>query len=1203
MPKNSKSGRGKVSLLLCVVAFLTASVILALGIFSNTSRTKDLFGLGSDENPHRGRILLSVLKNWKLPGNASRQRTDELWGRLLEKVKKAVGHLGTSSTTTTIPTTSRSIRASKASRTSRSVATSTTAAAEYTSESDRFGDGETESVDHGRSEDYTTSGVANKSERLRRTPIANGRGISVTTPEDEIKAFFDHDDGIASNSSLRGITSDSDEAASSFKNSPEPTVAPGTDLAIASDENRTHQGTFQTDYSSPLRESHTSTTRSKKTRGLENNADEEVGEKPSLEARGRGGTRRSGSLENSSSGVTVGGSGVQGRKQVLVAAGTSYGRDDLNPREALDLVKAHVETGSAIFRDGVDWIEERIPAPSASEVVRESSNLSAAETGFPVELPRKGIASKGQRLFASGAGFSFSDGKERSPDIGPDSSAEVVQSNRNSTVQVLDIKANTRRSERLRGIDSFLFPGKKSGKAVSRTGISDRQALESFPTTTTEDEDEMTPRTKTADYEGNTKNVNGSLADARRSGYSETGSLPNIVHTNASDASVGSLSAESSSPVSNDELRSLARDSVSHPFLSTAGEMDTDAQPPHSQTYAPEVTADDVTGEAVDVSPGKIFVSEILARTKAASTDQATELGSSVASDSKGIRSESGGNSAKIATELNEGPLLELSATNSEPPVAWSPAVRTKGVRRYRMTDTADAGTEPFQEVAQTEDVTTLAANKEFSTAVPTPHSQRDNLDSSTTAATGFREAELFDLSRELDRIAHEFVDFLESKEKSYQGSSNGGQASTSAGPGKPLHADKDVETVSDSDGVPATSTAVVVKDLAVATTVQEYGGDSTSGDAGREEEESSKDLDEETRPNAEQTTSGLVTDVRTRSEGGQIYCSVGSAYTGPLPPALCSYFLVYSAVEYNSNRKSFQVAPKGSWRALVSKASRTRMGPRVLLVLSAGQVQNLVADFPVPAVFATKAKFFLEARGLWGLAFDLSLATDYDARSHAMLFRETKGSLPGYHFVGLMDFFAASGLLRANLAELVGSVHKVFLRHDPQRVYTIGTSVPNPFASPNRRSYSVENAMRLAESLRLVSPDHNQVCLSVSLAVYKFNIYTLDANYSSPGVGSLAFSVDTGFSYSELCKNYKGLHTHFDEASLSTYVHKGNAWLGFDDDTSMEIKIDKLSRGHRVGCLLADHIDLDDFKNVCKKGDFPRLRLLKRTFLSRERR
>ncbi|XP_075743791.1 uncharacterized protein LOC142802701 [Rhipicephalus microplus] len=212
---------------------------------------------------------------------------------------------------------------------------------------------------------------------------------------------------------------------------------------------------------------------------------------------------------------------------------------------------------------------------------------------------------------------------------------------------------------------------------------------------------------------------------------------------------------------------------------------------------------------------------------------------------------------------------------------------------------------------------------------------------------------------------------------------------------------------------------------------------------------------------------------------------------------------------------------------------------------------------------------------------------------------------MPDHHFVGLIDFIVATGLLRANLAELAGSMHKVFLRNDPRHVHTIGTSVTNPFKSANRKSYSMENAMRLADSLRLVYPDCHRVCLSVSLAVYKFNVFNLDDANSSltPGVGSLATRVNTEFSYSELCEELRDPHRHFHEATLSTHVHMGKTWLGFDDDTLIEIKIDKLSRKHRLGCLLADSVGLDDFRNVCQKGDFPRLRLLKRAVLSRERR
>ncbi|KAL3244217.1 hypothetical protein MRX96_018844 [Rhipicephalus microplus] len=194
--------------------------------------------------------------------------------------------------------------------------------------------------------------------------------------------------------------------------------------------------------------------------------------------------------------------------------------------------------------------------------------------------------------------------------------------------------------------------------------------------------------------------------------------------------------------------------------------------------------------------------------------------------------------------------------------------------------------------------------------------------------------------------------------------------------------------------------------------------------------------------------------------------------------------------------------------------------------------------SFPVAMVFASKARALIQEGSLSGLAFDLSLATDYDARSRATLLQE--------------------------------------------------------------------NAMRLADSLRLVYPDRHRVLperVAGRVQVQRPSTSTTPTLRSLPASDRWPLTSTQRFSYSELCEELRDPHRHFDEGTLSTYVHMGKAWLGFDDDTSIDIKIDKLSRKHRLGCLLADSVDLDDFREVCQKGDFPRLRLLKRAVFSGERR
>ncbi|KAL1428634.1 hypothetical protein MTO96_002987 [Rhipicephalus appendiculatus] len=487
------------------------------------------------------------------------------------------------------------------------------------------------------------------------------------------------------------------------------------------------------------------------------------------------------------------------------------------------------------------------------------------------------------------------------------------------------------------------------------------------------------------------------------------------------------------------------------------------------------------------------------------------------------------------------------------------PVEGTGSFRQLRKAATGDRNAEPFQEGTPPKEVSGPDTGKKATWEVPEGLSLKGHPGETShhlPEEVGRRRRLVsFDLLRELDRIADEFTEFLSRRERR----SDKDRIYTTIGSEDELiDEDKAITGIIDSQGYSATATEAV--DLGVERDAKNVGGPMSPGDA-----------------------------------GSPLYCSVGPTYSGPLPRALCSYFIVYDSVYYDSNKKFFQVASRGSWSELPDSDERFRFGPRVLLVLDADQTRVLVSDFPVAAVFAAKARALIQEGSLSGLAFDLSLATDYDARSRATLLQATRDYMPGYHFVGLIDFIAATGLLRANLAELAGSVHKVF---PAQR--------PTPRAHHrNLGSESIYVGQPQVLFHGWCIPDRDHVCLSVSLAVYKFNVFNLDDANSSgtPGVGSLASYVNTEFSYSQLCEELRDPHRYFDEPTQSTYVHVGKAWLGFDDDTSIEIKIDKLSRKHRVGCLLADNIDLDDFRNVCKKGDFPRLRLLKRAVLSRERR
>ncbi|KAH7960664.1 hypothetical protein HPB49_022138 [Dermacentor silvarum] len=864
---------------------------------------------------------------------------------------------------------------------------------------------------------------------------------------------------------------------------------------------------------------------------------------------------------------------MQETQPELEWSSSSIQRKDPTHQTASLVEGKYTATGSTFLPSGVNEVIGRVTWTS-----RTSENINHYVDPFelestPLEELRRGVDVK------------YSAGSPTLPSPEKENASQATELTSSFTLELSGLKGtgifeDSEENFRWSKNDGDILVGTKSDNSGAAFGVaravpgSNRAPVEGVSSVTFGfDEGIPHPLTKPPGYRRRME-VSGagsaphSIANA--AGNPEGSLVPNRVRETVSDGSIPAgdgvypIKADSPSPRSNTE-HLLTNGSVNHLYLSNMTEsdkstssLDSEARFPGTLRVARTTSKANLTADAWFAKPLDLNNSQQTEGWGSAGESQTRpSIAEDHAYDRAFLRRQSprgSESSAEVERRLSERPLLNAKTSTSASPSSWRPVEETGKFRQLRVGDNGGRNTEPFQEDIPPQEEARPATEKKATSADPAPPSLEGHPMDYRPMARGSSStttADSFNLLRELDRIADEFTEFLERKERRERDEDH---IHTTVDPEEELlDADAAITTVVDGDHSLAASTEV--DDLGVEWGAMDIGGPTIPGGVGptvfptRDEEEFSEHPAEE--------------------------------------------------------RKNRIASEKtGSWSELADSVDRFRLGPRVLLALDANQLRAVLTDFPVSAVFAAKARSLILEGSLSGLAFDLSLATDYDASSHATLLQGTRDYMPGYHFVGLIDFIAATGLLRTNLAELAGSVHKLFLRNDPRHVHTLGTSVPNPFASPNRKSYSVENAMRLAESLRLVSPDRDHVCLSVSLAVYKFNVLDQDVDPSTnPGVGSLASYVNTAFSYSELCEEYRDPHRHFDDATLSTYVHVGEAWLGFDDDMSMEIKIDKLSRGHRVGCLLADNIDLDDFRNVCKKGDFPRLRLLKRSVLSRERR
>ena len=66
-----------------------------------------------------------------------------------------------------------------------------------------------------------------------------------------------------------------------------------------------------------------------------------------------------------------------------------------------------------------------------------------------------------------------------------------------------------------------------------------------------------------------------------------------------------------------------------------------------------------------------------------------------------------------------------------------------------------------------------------------------------------------------------------------------------------------------------------------------------------------------------------------------------------------------------------------------------------------------------------------------------------------------------------------------------------------------------------------------------------------------------------------------------------------WDDTQKVPYAFKGNQWVGYDDNQSVQIKLDYV-KSNNLGGVMFWSIETDDFANLCGTGNYPLITLAK---------
>ena len=99
-----------------------------------------------------------------------------------------------------------------------------------------------------------------------------------------------------------------------------------------------------------------------------------------------------------------------------------------------------------------------------------------------------------------------------------------------------------------------------------------------------------------------------------------------------------------------------------------------------------------------------------------------------------------------------------------------------------------------------------------------------------------------------------------------------------------------------------------------------------------------------------------------------------------------------------------------------------------------------------------------------------------------------------------------------------------------------------------------------------------------------------IGAPASFPGQPGPYTAVEGVLSYYEICENITNWNVVYDVNRV--YAYSGNQWVSYDDDLSIQGKVNLIAKYNLAGVVVWT-LDTDDFNGRCRRGKFPLLKAI----------
>ncbi|XP_072419785.1 chitinase-3-like protein 1 isoform X2 [Chiloscyllium punctatum] len=129
---------------------------------------------------------------------------------------------------------------------------------------------------------------------------------------------------------------------------------------------------------------------------------------------------------------------------------------------------------------------------------------------------------------------------------------------------------------------------------------------------------------------------------------------------------------------------------------------------------------------------------------------------------------------------------------------------------------------------------------------------------------------------------------------------------------------------------------------------------------------------------------------------------------------------------------------------------------------------------------------------------------------------------------------------------------------------------------------------------------DRKKLLVGIPTYGRSFTLSSSNSNVGAPANGpgpKGKYTKEDGFLANyEICDFLKGAEKHWIDEQKVPYAVKDGVWLGYDNEQSINIKVDWIKK-NKFGGALVWTLDFDDFSNHCKQGAYPTLNILTKNF------